>query len=77
MGYSNGSRGSRESVGESFASFAVAVVFLFVIIGVVRLIPKQRTVEHDGHRWVQTLHGGIAHHPDCPCQKKMPAARGE
>jgi hypothetical protein len=52
-------------------------VFLFVIIGVVRLIPKQRTVEHDGHRWVQTLHGGIAHHPDCPCQKKMPAARGE
>jgi hypothetical protein len=26
--------------------------------------------DHDGHRWVRGGgdHGGLAHHPDCPCR---------
>lgn len=26
--------------------------------------------DHDGHRWVETIQGGLAHHPDCQCLRK-------
>jgi hypothetical protein len=32
------------------------------------------TVQHDGHHWVISHHGGpaaIVHHPDCPCTGRV------
>jgi hypothetical protein len=32
-----------------------------------------KVVDYDGHKWViyrYSSHGGIAHHPDCECNKE-------
>lgn len=57
---------------ESLAELACQCVFAVLLLGGIfwlsARLPTEQTVEHDGHRWVRTLRGGIAHHPDCPCQ---------
>ena len=56
-----------------FGKMAVALVMLFVILTIAGFLPKAWTVEHDGHKWVRTTHGGITHHPDCPCRAERGA----
>ena len=45
------------------------ILLLVVIVSAALFAPRNWVSEHHGHKWIENRHGGIAHHPDCPCKK--------